>query len=73
MSESPFLAWAKATVIGDGLSVIKFFIDPFEKLAPANWKAVSESPFYAKATVIGAGLSVTKFFNEPFEKFAPNT
>jgi len=23
-------------VIGDGLSVIKFFIDPFEKLAPAN-------------------------------------
>jgi hypothetical protein len=47
VSESPFLAWAKATVIGDGLSVIKFFIDPFEKLAPANWKAVSESPFLA--------------------------
>jgi hypothetical protein len=36
VSESPFLAWANATVIGDGLSVIKFFIDPFEKLAPAN-------------------------------------
>jgi hypothetical protein len=34
-------------VIGDGLSVIKFFIDPFEKFAPANWKAVSESPFFA--------------------------
>jgi hypothetical protein len=30
------LAYAKATVIGDGLSVIKFFIDPFEKFAPAN-------------------------------------
>jgi len=27
--------------------VIKFFIDPLEKLAPANWNAVSESPFLA--------------------------
>jgi hypothetical protein len=73
VSESPFLDWAKATVIGDGLSVIKFFIDPFEKLAPANWKAVSESPFlaWANATVIGDGLSVIKFFIDPFEKLAP--
>jgi hypothetical protein len=37
----------KATVIGEGLSVIKFFIDPLEKLAPANEKTVSESPFLA--------------------------
>jgi hypothetical protein len=28
--------YERATVSGDGLSVIKFFIDPFEKLAPAN-------------------------------------
>ena len=60
-------------MIGDGLSVTKFFIDPFEKFAPANWKAVSESPFYASATVIGAGLSVTRFFIEAFEKLAPKT
>ena len=26
--------WARATVIGAGLSVTKFFIDAFEKLAP---------------------------------------
>ena len=31
-SESDF--WASLTVIGDGLSVTRFFIDPFEKLAP---------------------------------------
>ena len=60
-------------MIGAGLSVTKFFIDPFEKLDPNTWKAVSESPFCASATVIGAGLSVTKFFKDPFEKFAPNT
>jgi len=53
--------------------VTKFFNDPFEKLAPNTWNAVSESAFWANATVIGAGLSVTKFFNDPFEKFAPNT
>jgi hypothetical protein len=28
--------YERATVIGEGLSVIKFFIDPFEKLVPAN-------------------------------------
>jgi hypothetical protein len=71
VSESPF--YAKATVIGAGLSVTKFFNEPFEKFAPNTWNAVSESAFWANATVIGAGLSVTKFFNEPFEKFAPNT
>jgi hypothetical protein len=53
--------------------VTRFFIDPFEKLAPANWNAVSESPFYASATVIGAGLSVTRFFIDAFEKLAPKT
>jgi hypothetical protein len=71
VSESAF--WARATVIGAGLSVTKFFKDPFEKLAPNTWKAVSESAFWARATVIGAGLSVTKFFKDPLEKFAPNT
>jgi hypothetical protein len=35
--------YERATVIGDGLSVTRFFIDPFEKLAPANWNAVSVS------------------------------
>jgi len=59
-------------VIGAGLSVTKFFIDAFEKLAPNTWNAVSES-FWARATVIGAGLSVTKFFIDPLEKFAPKT
>jgi hypothetical protein len=53
--------------------VTKFFKDPFEKLAPNTWKAVSESAFWARATVIGAGLSVTKFFKDPLEKLAPNT
>jgi hypothetical protein len=32
VSESPF--YARATVIGAGLSVTKFFIDAFEKFAP---------------------------------------
>jgi hypothetical protein len=32
VSESPF--YARATVIGAGLSVTKFFIDALEKLAP---------------------------------------
>jgi hypothetical protein len=32
-------------VIGDGLSVTRFFIDPLEKLAPNTWNAVSESDF----------------------------
>jgi hypothetical protein len=32
VSESPF--YAKATVIGAGLSVTKFLSDPFEKFAP---------------------------------------
>jgi len=32
VSESAFCA--SATVIGAGLSVTKFFIDPFEKFAP---------------------------------------
>ena len=58
-------------MIGAGLSVTRFFIEAFEKLAPKTWKTVSESPFYASATVIGDGLSVTKFFIDPFEKFAP--
>jgi len=71
VSESAFCA--SATVIGAGLSVTKFFIEPLEKLAPNTWKAISESPFCAKATVIGAGLSVTRFFIDPFEKLAPNT
>jgi hypothetical protein len=71
VSESAFCA--SATVIGAGLSVTKFFIEPLEKLAPNTWKAVSESPFCAKATVIGAGLSVTRFFIDAFEKLAPNT
>jgi hypothetical protein len=60
-------------VIGAGLSVIRFFIDPLEKLAPKTENTVSASPFCAKATVIGAGLSVTRFFKDPFEKLAPNT
>jgi hypothetical protein len=71
VSESAF--WASATVIGAGLSVTKFFIEPLEKFAPNTWKTVSESPFCASATVIGAGLSVTKFFNDPLEKLAPKT
>jgi hypothetical protein len=32
VSESAF--YARSTVIGAGLSVTKFFKDPFEKLAP---------------------------------------
>jgi len=32
VSESPF--YARATVIGAGLSVTRFFIEAFEKLAP---------------------------------------
>jgi hypothetical protein len=43
VSESPFCA--RATVIGAGLSVTRFFKDPFEKFAPNTWNAVSESAF----------------------------
>jgi hypothetical protein len=43
VSESAFCA--SATVIGAGLSVTKFFIEPFEKFAPNTWKTVSESAF----------------------------
>jgi len=57
--------WARATVIGAGLSVTKFFKFPLVTFESKRVETLSESAFCARATVIGAGLSVTRFLRLP--------
>ena len=57
--------WLSLTVMGDGLSVIKFLRAPKVTLFPRRAKAPSESFFSASLTVIGDGLSVIKFLRAP--------
>ena len=69
---APF--WARATVIGAGLSVTKFLRFPLVTLLSKRVETLSESAFlvWASATVIGAGLSVTKFFKFPLVTLESN-
>merc|ERR1712070_858082 len=58
------------TVIGDGLSVTRFFNWPLLTLASMSLKTLSLSPFWASLTVIGDGLSVTRFLIWPLVTLA---
>ena len=58
-------------VIGDGLSVTKFFKAPLVTLFPKSENNPSESDFWASLIVIGDGLSVTRFFNAPLVTLLP--
>jgi len=57
--------WASATVIGAGLSVIRFLRFPLVTLESKRVETLSLSDFWARATVIGAGLSVMRFLRFP--------
>ena len=60
-------------VIGDGLSVTRFFIAPLVTLLPRRENNPSESDFWANLIVIGEGLSVTRFFIAPLETLLPKS
>jgi hypothetical protein len=60
-------------VIGEGLSVTRFFKAPLETLLPKSENSPSESDFYASLIVIGEGLSVTRFFIAPLVTLLPKS